>query len=94
MFFRLTKLVKSVRCKGPAPHSCVVASIGDLKLVARLGVLVLKSCRPMNTTLSLVKLGLIAPSWEEPSLSDDLKVADISRLSSRQEGGDKERLMK
>ena len=95
MFFRLTKLVKSVGCKrSGTPHSCVVASIGDLKLLARLGVLVLKSCRPKNMTLSLVKLGLIAPSWEEPSLSEDLKVADIRRMSSRQEGGDKEWLMK
>ena len=41
----------------------MVASIGDLKLLALLGVLVLKSfCLPMNITLSLVKLGFINPS--------------------------------
>ena len=55
-------------------HSWVVASIGDLKLLALLGVLVLKSFfLPMNITLSLVKLGFINPSLPEPSLSDDLK---------------------
>merc|ERR1712083_317971 len=54
-------------------HNWVVASIGDLKLLALFGVLVLKSFfLPMNITLSLLKLGFITPSWPEPSLSDDL----------------------
>ena len=44
-------------------HSWVVASIGDLKLLALFGVLVLKSFfLPMNITLSLLKLGFINPS--------------------------------
>ena len=63
-------------------HSWVVASIGDLKLLALLGVLVLKSfCLPMNITLSLVKLGFINPSWPEPSLSDDLEIVKIRKMS-------------
>lgn len=43
-------------------HSCVVASMGDLKLLARFGVLVLKSFLPLNMTLSFVKLGFMTPS--------------------------------
>ena len=58
----------------PLFHSWVVASIGDLKLLALFGVLVLKSFfRPTNIPLSLLKLGFTIPSWPEPSLSDDLK---------------------
>ena len=67
-------------------HSWVVASIGDLKLLALLGVLVLKSfCLPMNITLSLVKLGFINPSWPEPSLSDDLKKKSRSEKMTNHE---------
>ena len=63
-------------------HSWVVASIGDLKLLALLGVLVLKSFfLPMNITLSLLKLGFINPSWPEPSLSDDLKKVKLATPS-------------
>ena len=43
-------------------HNCVVASMGDLKLLARFGVLVLKSILPLNMTLSFVKLGFMTPS--------------------------------
>ena len=43
-------------------HNCVVASMGDLKLLARFGVLVLKSFLPLNMTLSFVKLGFMTPS--------------------------------
>ena len=59
----------------------MVASIGDLKLLALFGVLVLKSFfLPMNITLSLLKLGFITPSWPEPSLSDDLEKVEIRNI--------------
>ena len=62
-------------------HNWVVASIGDLKLLALFGVLVLKSFfLPMNITLSLLKLGFITPSWPEPSLSDDLEKVEIRNI--------------
>ena len=62
-------------------HNWVVASIGDLKLLALFGVLVLKSFfLPMNITLSLLKLGFSTPSWPEPSLSDDLEKVEIRNI--------------
>ena len=65
-------------------HNWVVASIGDLKLLALFGVLVLKSFfLPMNITLSLLKLGFSTPSWPEPSLSDDLEKDQKYFLVSR-----------